>query len=631
MQAGMRALTTASAVKAGLACLVFPALAVAAEDLSRYSIEELAEIEISSVSRRPESLREAAATIYVISREDVRRSGARSLPEVLRLAPNLQVARLNSSDYAISARGFNSTTANKLQVLIDGRSVYTPLSSGVFWDAQDTFLEDIERIEVVSGPGGALWGSNAVNGVINITTRRAQDTAGTVVHGGGGNSERNLAVRHGLLLGNDAGVRVYAKGFARDDTFTRSDADARDGWHSRQAGFRFDWGRSGDALTLQGDTYDGAIGQAANRDTHIGGVNLLGRWSRKLADDGEVRIKAYYDRTRRRIPGTFAEVLETWDLDLLHRLHWGERHDIVWGGGYRLMRDDVSNSAVLAFLPARRDMHLSNIFVQDSIALDKAWRLTLGAKLEHNSYTGMEFLPDARLAWQLSPTALVWAAVSRPVRTPSRIDREFFVPATAPFLLAGGTFRSEKLTAYELGYRAQPTASLSYSITAFHHDYDRLRSLEPASGAGSSLVIANGMRGHTNGVEAWGSYQVTPDWRLSAGYTHLWKRLSFEDDSGDTNLAAAGNDPTRQFFLRTAHNLPHGVELDFFLRAISRLPDPRIPGYVAVDGRIGWTIVRGVDFSLIGNNLLNRRHREFASTTGGELGRSIQARVRWNF
>lgn len=621
----------ASALKAGLACLAFPAVAVAAEDLSRYSIEELAEIEISSVSRRSESLREAAAAIYVISREDIRRSGARSLAEVLRLAPNLQVARVSSSSYAISARGFNSTTANKLQVLIDGRSVYTPLFSGVFWDAQDTFLEDIERVEVVSGPGGTLWGSNAVNGVINITTRRAQDSTGTVLNVGAGNSERILSVRHGLRLGDDAGVRVYAKGFARDDTFAPSGDDARDGWHNRQAGFRFDWGRSGDTLTLQGDTYDGAIEQGANRDASIGGANLLGRWNRKLADDGELQIKAYYDRTRRRIPGTFAEVLETWDLDLLHRLHWGERHDIVWGGGYRVMRDDVGNSSRLAFLPARRDLRLSNIFVQDSIALDQAWKLTLGAKFEHNSYTGWEFLPDARLGWQVSPAALVWAAVSRPVRTPSRIDREFFVPATSPFLLAGGKFQSERLMAYEFGYRAQPTASLSYSIAAFHHDYDRLRSLERAPGGGLPIVIANEMRGHTNGVEAWGSYQVNPDWRLSAGYTHLWKRLSFADDSRDSNLAAAGNDPTRQFFLHTAHNLSHGVELDFFLRAISRLPDPRIPGYVAVDGRIGWTIARGVDLSLIGNNLLDRRHKEFANTAGGELGRSIQARVRWNF
>lgn len=640
MRPRTKAMKRATARTAGLACLALPLLAAAAnsapltlEALARFSIEELSEIEISSVSRRPESLREAAAAIYVISREDIRRSGASSLPEVLRLAPNLQVARLDASRYAISARGFNSTTANKLQVLIDGRSVYTPLFSGVFWDAQDTLLEDIERIEVVSGPGGTLWGSNAVNGVINVITRRAQDTVGTLIQAEAGNTERQLAARHGVRLGDDASLRVYAKGLVRDDTFTPSGADAGDGWHKAQAGFRLDWGRGADTLTLQGDTYDGAIKQGANPDASLGGVNLLGRWSHRLADDGNVQLQTYYDRTRRQIPGTFGEVLETWDLELQHRLRWGARQDIVWGGGYRLMRDDVTNTPALAFLPAQRDLHLSNIFVQDSIALDKAWKLTLGAKLEHNSYTGLEFMPDARLAWQLNPNALLWGAVSRAARTPSRIDREFFVPGppSPPTGLAGGPdFQSEKLTAYELGYRAQAT-NLSYSITAFHHDYDRLRSLEPAPGGGLPFVIANGMRGQTEGVEAWGNVQVNPDWRLTAGFTYLWKRLSFAPDSRDTRLALAGNDPTHQFFLRSSHTLRHGLELDLFLRAIGELPDPAVPGYVAVDARIGWTVARGLELSLVGNNLFDQRHQEFASTVGGELGRSLQAKLRWDF
>lgn len=635
------AMKSLAAVTAGLAWLALPPQAVAADsaplslqDLARFSIEELSEIEVSSVSRRPESLRQAAAAIYVISREDIRRSGASSLPEVLRLAPNLQVARLDASRYAITARGFNSTTANKLQVLMDGRSVYTPLYSGVFWDAQDTLLEDIERIEVVSGPGGTLWGSNAVNGVINVITRRAQDSVGTMLQAEGGNTGRQLAARHGRRLSDDASLRVYAKGFVHDDTFTPSGANAGDGWHNSQAGFRFDWGRGADTLTLQGDGYDGAIAQGTRPDATLGGANLLGRWNRQLADGGAIQVQTYYDRTRRQIPGTFAEVLETWDLDLQRNLRWGERHDVVWGGGYRLMRDDVTNTAVLAFLPAQRVLQLSNIFVQDSVALDPAWKLTLGAKLEHNSYTGLEFQPDVRLAWQSSTNALLWGAVSRAARTPSRIDREFFVPGppAPPSTFAGGPdFRSEQLTAYQLGYRAQPAATLSYAVTVFHHDYDWLRSVEPASGGGLPLIFANGMRGQAEGLEAWGNVQVKPNWRLTAGYTYLWKRLSFAPDSRDTNLAAAGNDPTHQFFLRSSHTLRQGLEVDFFLRAISELPNPAIPGYVTVDARIGWTLARGVELSLIGNNLFDQRHQEFSTTAGSELGRSLKAKLQWNF
>lgn len=633
-----RSVILTSAAKAGFVWLAFPVLALAASplpvesgQLSDLSIEELSEIEISSVSRRPEPLHKAAAAIYVINRDDIRRAGASSLPEILRLAPNLQVAQLDASRYAISARGFNSTSANKLLVLIDGRTVYTPLFSGVFWDVQDTLLEDIERIEVVSGPGGTLWGSNAVNGVINIITRSARNTVGTLLQAEAGKRERNLAVRHGIQLNDDASLRVYGKGFNRADSYAPPGSAARDGWQKGQGGFRFDWQRSADALSVQGDAYDGGIEQGARPDASISGVNLLGRWNRQLADGGELQFQAYYDRTRRALPEVFSETLETGDIELQHRLSWGEHQDIVWGGGYRLLRDDVSNSPVLAFLPEKRRLHLSNLFVQDRITLAPAWKLSLGAKLEHNSYSGLEFLPDARLAWQASPNSLLWGAISRAVRTPSRIDREFFVPATAPFLLTGGDFQSEKLIAYELGYRAQPGSGLSYSITLFHHDYERLRSLEQAPGGGSPFVIGNRMQGRSDGLEAWGSYQATRDWRLTAGYTRLWKHLRFAADSSDSNLAAAGNDPAHQFFLRSSHNLPHGLELDFFLRAISELPQPAIPSYVAVDARLGWHIRRDIELSLIGNNLFDRRHQEFASTVASELGRSIQMRLRWDF
>lgn len=622
--------------------LAFPLLAAAAPDaplspaeLSRFNLEELAEVEISSVSKRSEPLSEAAAAIYVISREDIRRSGATSLPEVLRLAPNLQVARLDSSRYAITARGFNGTAANKLQVLIDGRSVYTPLFSGVFWDAQDTLLEDIERIEIISGPGGTLWGSNAMNGVINVITRPSRDTVGSLASVFAGNDERGLSLRQGARLGEDASFRIHAKGFARDESFLAGGAGAQDHWQKGQAGFRYDRERGEDRLTVQGDIYDGTIKQPTGQDAGIGGANFLGRWKRTLADGSEVQAQAYYDRTRRHLPGVFGETLQTWDLDLQHHFHWRENHDIVWGGGYRLMQDDVENSARLAFMPAKKNLELTNFFAQDGIALTPALEFTLGARLENNRYTGLEFQPNLRLAWKLREHQLLWAAVSREVRTPSRLDRELFAPGppAAPTLLAGGPdFKSEKLMAWRLGYRAQPGPRLSYTVTVFYHDYERLRSLEPAPGGGLPFTIGNEMAGHSYGLEAWGSYQVREDWRLSAGYTALQERLHFTAASRDTQLRNAGNDPPYQFFLRTSHTLPRHLELDLSLRAIGALPDPAVPAYVAVDGRIGWRIEPGLQLSLSANNLFDRRHVEFATTTSrNEIARSLRLQLLWTF
>lgn len=601
-----------------------------AADFSQMSIEDLANIQISSVSKRAEPLSAAAASVYVITNEDIRRSGATSVPEALRLAPNLQVARVDASQYAITARGFNSTTANKLQVLIDGRSVYTPLFSGVFWDAQDVMLEDVERIEVISGPAGVLYGSNAVNGVINIITRSSKDTQGGLVTLGSGNRESGLGARYGAKLGDDATFRVYAKSFARDGTTRANGFNTQDGWNKLQGGFRFDWSHSGDALTLQGDVYRGSLDQLVNNDKTIAGGNLLGRWSRTLGGGSSLQVLAYYDRTRRDYPGIFAEVLETWDLDLQHRFQSG-RHEVVWGAGYRSMHDNVTNTAVLAFLPARKTLNLGNVFVQDSIAFDERWRLTLGGKLEHNSYTGVEFQPSARLAWKATDSALLWGSISRAVRTPSRLDREIFVPASAPFLFAGGpNFVSEKVTAYELGYRAQPSPRASFSIATFYNVNRQLRSIEPVGGITS--VFANKMEGDSYGVETWGSYRVNDWWRLSAGYNHLKKKLRFRPDSGDTALQGAGNDPAYQFSLRSSMNFAHNMELDLGLRMIGALPNPAVPRYSALDGRLGWTIQRGLQLSLTATNFDNRSHPEFGvPATRSELGRAVYLKLKWSF
>ena len=609
----------------------FSHAATAPSELTELSLEELMNVEVTSVSKKPERLSDAAAAVYVITREDIRRSGYTSIPEILRLAPNLQVARVSASTYAISARGFNSTSANKLLVLIDGRTVYTPLFSGVFWDVQDTLIEDIERIEIISGPGGTLWGSNAVNGVINIITRQSQDTKGALVNLGEGTEERGAGVRYGAKLGEDATLRIYGKGFYRDNTVRGDGTGVQDAWKKGQVGFRTDWGRGSDAFTFQGDGYTGTIAQVGD-NVSISGANLLARWNRALQDGSALKVQAYFDRTRRIVPGTFGELLDTYDIDAQHRFQWGTRNEIVWGGGYRLMHDAVTNSAVLAFLPNVKSLQLINVFLQDSIALRERLQLTVGTKLESNSYTGWEVQPSARLAWKVRDDTLLWSAVSRVVRTPSRVDRDFFV-FVPTFQIAGGPdFKSEKLIAFEIGYRAQPVPHASLSISTFYNVYDDLRSIELGPGGAMPFTLTNQMEGHTYGVETWGSYRVLDWWRLSAGYNYLKENLGFKAGSRDTNIAALGNDPAHQFSARSAMNLANNLEWDAGLRVIGALGSPDVPKYVTLDTRLGWAFMKGVELSLIGYNLLDHDHPEFgAAATRSELARAFYARIVWSY
>lgn len=615
-----------------LLVLTFNAAAADAPDLSSMSIEELANIEISSVSKKKESLSDAAAAVFVITSEDIRRSGYTSLPEVLRLAPNLQVARIDATQYAITARGFNETTTNKLLVLIDGRTVYTPLFSGVFWDAQDVMLQDIDHIEVISGPGGTLWGSNAVNGVINIITRSARDTQGTLLSAGAGTEERGGAARYGGKLNEDTAFRVYAKGFERDGTERANGTDAHDRWTKQQAGFRLDSDGAGDKFTLQGDLYDGESDQLFGDDRTFSGLNLLGRWNHSLGGDDNLQVQTYFDRTRRDYPGIFREQLDTYDLDIQHRFRWRQGHDIVWGGGYRVMEDQVENSALLAFLPTHRSLKLANLFVQDTIALNEALKLTLGVKLEHNSYTGLETQPSARLAWKLNEKSLVWTSVSRAVRTPSRIDTEFFISGTTS-LVGNKNFDSEELTAYEIGYRADPTAKLSFSVSTFYNVYDKLRSVELSPGGTLPLTLGNKIRGNTYGVEIWGNYRINDWWRLSAGYNYIKKDLEQASDSADTTTIAGSEvDPRYQFSLRSSMNLPYNTELDLTLRSIGGLSSTDVPSYTELDARLGWKVAKGVNLSVSGYNLLDSEHPEFGSpATRSEFRRSVYMEVTWQF
>jgi iron complex outermembrane recepter protein len=604
-------------------------------DLADLSIEELGNIQITSVSRHAERLSDAAAAIFVITGEDIRRSGATRLAEALRLAPNLEVARSSASSYAISARGFNNTIANKLLVLIDGRTVYTPLFSGVFWDAQDVMLEDVERIEVISGPGATLWGANAVSGVINVITRRASDTQGAFAYGRAGGLERGYGARYGDAMGSAGAYRVYGRFFDVFNTSSASGATASDGWGKGQVGFRTDWGTAANGFTLQGDAYRGSLDQALGDDTSISGNNLLGRWNRDLAGWGQLQIQSYFEHTERDIPGTFAERLNIFDAEFQHGLRSLGAHRLTWGGGYRYGDDRVTNGAFLAFLPADRHMRWSNVFAQDEITLADNLRLTLGAKFERNYYTGTEPLPSARLAWKPNPQRLIWAAASRTVRAPSRIDRDLFTTVVLPSgptpLNGGPDFVSEVAKVFELGYRAQPSQQASYSISLFHNIYEKLRSVEPDPGSAGEVVLGNKMEGKNDGIEAWGNYQAAKNWRLSAGGFFLRQRVRLKPDSGDTlGTSAAGNDPKRQFMLRSSLDLPDSTDLDIRVRYVSALPNPRVPAYTAFDMRIAWQLRRELELSVVGQNLLDSGHVEFGNpATASEMARGGYVKLKW--
>jgi iron complex outermembrane receptor protein len=608
-----------------------PHASAATTALTQLSIEELGQIEVSSASRRPERLEDAPAAVVVITRDQIRRAGVTTLAEALRLAPNLQVARITSSDYAITARGGNGPSANKLLVMIDGRTVYTPLHSGVFWDAQDTLLADVDRIEVASGPGGTLWGANAVNGVINVVTRSSKDTRGTLVEPVIGTDDRGLSLRHGWGDG-DTSVRVYAKRFLHDHTQTADGTPVADAWANNQAGFRADGGRPVSAWTLQGDAYDGRAQVPASPDRHVSGGNVLGRWTSERGSGGW-QVQAYLDTYRRDQPGLFTERLDTFDIDVQQQLRWGDRHEFVWGGGLRRQHDRTSASPLFAFVPADSRLTLANVFAQDTLALAERVKLTVGLKLERNSFTGLEVQPNVRIAWKRNAQSLAWAALSRAVRTPSRLDRDFqvFVNLGPPYngrLLGGPGFMSERNTAWEIGYRGQPTPRLSYSVNAYHHEYTRLRSIEPS---GADYVLGNGIAGHATGLEGWGSWQVDQAWRVGAGLTLLNERLRFSPTSRDPGSPdIGGDDPKHQFQLRASWNGPRALALDVGLRHVGALPSPAVPAYTAVDARLAWSPRPDLELSLTGFNLFDARHPEFGAAPGrSELGRRFLLRASW--
>jgi iron complex outermembrane receptor protein len=599
-------------------------------DLSSLSIEDLAQLPVSAASKRDEPLSSAPTALYVLTNNDVVDSAAISLPEVLRLAPNLGVQQVNAHDYAITARGFNSVeTSNKLLVLVDGRSVYSPLHSGIFWDTQTPFVEDIEQIEVISGPGGTLYGPNAVNGVISISTRDARETVGGLVRASGGAYDRNIGARYGFRVGESGALRIYGHYFDREDLPQGNIGPAlNDAFRGWQAGFRGDFETGAELFTLQGDIFDNEVDSLPGDGNR--GHNLLARWTHAFSPEQSVRLQAYYDDYERRSLLT-RDSLQVFDLDLTYTARVGA-HDLVVGGGLRTTRDEfINNLNGFQLNPRSRRLWVYNGFVQDRIRLSPTISLIAGVKVEETSFTGLEILPNLRLAWQPDERTLFWAAVSRAVRTPSRIDRQLeFLPLLAP----GDTFVSEKLIAFEAGYRGQPTQRTTLSVNLFYNLYDDIRTAEFSPGGVLPIRLMNGIEGHSWGVEAWSSTQLLPWWRLNLGVSTLFKH--FRQKPGHLDLAAGdslGHDPEFQLFGRSQFDLTGRLRIYAGLRFIGRIAsDPPIGAYVEADAQVTYRLSDALDLYAAGSNLLHETHQESNDPDRAQLAqRSIMlgARVRF--
>ncbi len=602
-------------------------------DLSDLSLEELSQVEITSVSKRPEPLSEAPAAIYVITGDDIRRSGAMSLAEALRLAPNLEVARINSQNYAISSHGMNSVNAsNKLLALIDGRSVYTPFFSSVFWDQQEVMLADIERIEVISGPGGTLWGANAMNGVINVITKSSAETQGGLVDAKIGDFVQRGAGRWGGKLGTLGTYRGYAVGFGEGHTTLADGSNAMDDWHAKQAGFRADLSVLDSRFTVQGDLYENIIDTPGGRRS---GGNVLGRWSKRFADGSSFQVQAYYDQQKRSdvaaTGGGSSDDVKTLDVEAEHAFTWRRNHQIVWGLGYRSWVDRFVNTAnPFILVPQSETLNLTNLFAQDTIALSDDFKLILGTKFEYSTFSGWAVMPNVRLGWQADPRNFLWAAISRAVRSPSRLERDLTAPGivnTSP------DFQSEKLIAYEAGWRSQLTQQASVSLSLFYNDYDDLRTTSPTPVVVLPVSFGNGWEGHTYGVDVWGSYSPLPWWRLNPGFGLL--RKDFRLKPGEMDIAGVqtvlGHDPEHQVFLHSYMDLPHDVQLYVGLRQIGSLSDVGVPSYFEADVRLGWRVSPHLELSLVGLNLVHARHAEASLPPIHEIPRSVYLGARWSF
>lgn len=618
------------------------------EDFFDMSIEELMAVKITTASKKEQRLFGTPAAAYVITSEDIRRAGATSIPDALRMVPGLQVARVNANNWAVSSRGFNNVFANKLLVLIDGRSVYTPHWGGVHWEIHDVMLEDVERIEVIRGPGGTLWGANAVNGIINIITKNAQDTQGGLLSGGSGTEEEGFgAVRYGDKIDDNTYFRVYSKYFNRDDGTQPTGEDGGDGWDLFRGGFRIDsYPTQRDHWTVLGDIYDGDVGQRGTISSliaplstpyayqnSVNGGDILARWKRTFSQDSDMILQIYYDRERRATQN-IDETINTYDFDFQHRFPLRDGHEVIWGLGYRLDRHTVDGTFNYSLDPRHEDLDLYSGFLQDRISLiEDELELTVGSKVLKHYYSDVEFQPSGRLRWTPDERNTVWAAATKAVRTPSRYDTgsttSWGVFRVGPLTISQEAYGNpdvvpEKATAYELGYRTKPCDKLILDLAGFLHIYDELIATErganiPQSGYTIwSYTIDNNLEGKTYGVEASATYQASESWRLNAGYTFLQMQLDPDNSSvvSPQDTPTEGESPHHQLHLRSFYDLSDDIELDFSLNYVDNLPEGDIAHYLRFDARLGWNIAKNTELSVVGQNLFDKRHSEFGAGRG---------------
>ena len=636
----------------GLAMVTVQAAAEA--EVVELSLEQLMDVKIYSAAKKEQAMSDTAAAAFVITQEDIRRSGATSIPEALRMAPGVQVAQINAHDWAISIRGFNDRYANKLLVLVDGRTVYSPLFSGTYWSAQDMVMEDIDRIEVIRGPGGTVWGANAVNGVINIRTKHSKNTQGGLLSAQGGNYRNGGSVRYGGALGKDGTYRVYAKGKQNSDYLNGEGRDAHDQWHAGQGGFRADYALTEkDRLAVSGDIQEMAGDETINFIPNIDSsmsqrnANVTAKLSHKT-EDGEWYLQSFYLTDERR-SYPMNQLIETFDMEFQHTLQAGQRNAVTWGLDYRLVADKLTDFNGVSFNPTDRATQLFSAFLQDQFSITDKLRLTLGSKIEHNDYSGFEYEPNARLLWKLNENHSTWTSASRAVRVPSRFDHNINIDLIETLgelqvetsVIGNTSFKAEDAMAFEWGYRGQMSQDLSVDVATFYNIYDNLSFLSASAVSSSGLmhnlfVPSNNLEGESYGVELYANWKVTNSWRLQPGYTWLNINTRAKVDAIDLEAQRIGSNegrnPQQQYSIRSQLSLPQHIEFDATVYYVDNIADPetRVANYTRLDLRLGWRPVKAVELSVAGQNLLDDRHPEFASNSdiiANQIPRSVYGKA----
>jgi iron complex outermembrane receptor protein len=663
-----------------LIALVFPSITLAlsphSTDTSVSLEEELswlqAESIVFSASRNEQRVLDTAAAVFVISQQDIKRSGVTSVPEALRMAPGIQVAQVNSNTWAISSRGFNKVASNKLLVMIDGRTVYHPVFSGTLWRTKDVMLEDIDRIEVIRGPGATMWGSNAVNGVINVITKKAGDTQGLLATAGGGTEERAFgSMRYGGKLNDNIDYRAYIKYNKRDNSKSAVGGDGNDEWENIRGGFKINTDlSSSDTVTLQGDIYDGNAGAyktivspvaptspAGNVGQDFSGGNVLGKWTHILSSTAGYSLQLYFDQAEDRttfstIDDSIKSTVKTYDADFQNHFQLQPWQNLTWGLGLRFVTTEINNAVNFSFSPSNRDFMLYSGFVQDELTLvPDTLKFIVGSKFEYNEYSGFEFQPNAKLIFTPDNKQTLWASVSRAVRIPNRLDHDlqsFYLSQAGPGVFVSGQgnrhFDSEQLIAYELGYRIQPIDSVLLDITAFYNDYEKLTSGEignpsiqttPTPHAVIPVFPDNKGTGETYGVELMAQWQAQKWWRLQGSYSYLQMQLHTRGSSTSVSPdAAEGNSPHHQFTIRSSMDVRDNIHLDTTVRYVDNLPNKNINSYTEMDIRLAWLPVKNLELSVVGQNLLNSQHGEFTDSLFSipmEVQRGFYGKFSWNY